>query len=103
MQSWYDDPSRDELNVGNARLRDRSCAPAYRTEHILDFDPSRDEAAGAAMNPRMESAEQLREQAAACRRLSVKARTRAGTKALGALGDHFDEQARKLDPSSQRR
>lgn len=55
------------------------------------------------MNPRMESAEQLREQAAACRRLSVKARTRAGTKALGALGDHFDEQARKLDPSSQRR
>jgi hypothetical protein len=45
----------------------------------------------------------LREQAAACRRLSVQARTRQGTRALEALGDHFDEQARKLDPSSQRR
>jgi hypothetical protein len=42
----------------------------------------------------------LREQAAACRRLSVQARTRQGVKALEALGDHFDEQARKLDPSS---
>lgn len=50
-----------------------------------------------------ESAEQLREQAAACRRLAVNARTRAGTRALDALGDHFDDRARRLDPLSQRR
>jgi hypothetical protein len=48
------------------------------------------------------AADGLRGQAAACRRLSGTARTRAGTKALEALGDHFDEQARKLDPSSQK-
>jgi hypothetical protein len=52
---------------------------------------------------RQESAEGLREQAAACRRLSSQARTRQGTKALEALGDHFDEQARQIDPSSQKR
>ncbi|HEU4697052.1 MAG TPA: hypothetical protein VFR92_08820 [Sphingomicrobium sp.] len=50
-----------------------------------------------------EAADSLREQAAACRRLSTKARTRQGTKALEALGDHFDDQARRLDPSSMRR
>jgi len=50
-----------------------------------------------------DTAEGLREQAAACRRLSGQARTRQGTKALEALGDHFDEQARKLDPSTQKR
>lgn len=48
-------------------------------------------------------AEGLRGQAAACRRLSSKARTRAGVKALIELGNHFDEQARKLDPSSMKR
>ena len=45
----------------------------------------------------------MREQAAACRRLAVKARTRAGSKALDHLGDHLDERARKLDPLSLRR
>ena len=50
-----------------------------------------------------DSADSLREQAAACRRLAASARTRAGTTSLGALADHFDEQARKLDPSSMRR
>ena len=50
-----------------------------------------------------DSADSLREQAAACRRLAASARTRAGTSSLGALADHFDEQARKLDPSSMRR
>ena len=57
-------------------------------------------------DPRAEqvaSAEGLREQAAACRRLAANARTRAGRTSIEALGDHFDEQARKLDPSSQRR
>lgn len=57
--------------------------------------PTRDE--------RRISAEGLREQAAACRRLAGNARTRAGGKALDNLGDHFDESARKMDPSSQRR
>jgi hypothetical protein len=52
---------------------------------------------------RHDGADDLREQAAACRRLAGRARTRAGTKALDALGDHFDDQARRLDPSSQRR
>lgn len=57
-------------------------------------------------DPRAEqsaTAEGLREQAAACRRLAGTARTRAGRTSIEALGDHFDEQARKLDPSSQRR
>jgi hypothetical protein len=45
----------------------------------------------------------LREQAAACRRLANNARTRAGSKALDDLGNHFDERARKMDPSSQRK
>jgi hypothetical protein len=53
--------------------------------------------------PHGDTANSLREQAAACRRLSLKSRTRAGTKALEALGDHFDEQARKLDPMSLKR
>lgn len=53
--------------------------------------------------PNGDNAESLREQAAACRRLSHKSRTRAGSNALVALGDHFDEQARQIDPSSQRR
>lgn len=48
-------------------------------------------------------ADELRGQAAACRRLAVTARTRAGTKALDALGDHFDDRARKLDPNSEAR
>jgi hypothetical protein len=51
---------------------------------------------------RAEEADKLRGQAAACRRLSGTARTRAGTKALEQLGDHFDEQARKLNPSSEK-
>jgi hypothetical protein len=52
---------------------------------------------------RGDTAESLREQAAACRRLAAAARTRAGTTSLFALADHFDDQARKLDPASLRR
>jgi hypothetical protein len=48
-------------------------------------------------------ADGLREQAAACRRLASKARTRAGKKGLDALGDHFDQQARRIDPFSLKR
>lgn len=52
---------------------------------------------------RGDTADSLREQAAACRRLSLKSRTRAGSNALQALGDHFDEQASRIDPLSARR
>jgi len=52
---------------------------------------------------RRSQADGLRDQAAACRRLAAAARTRSGMTSLEALGDHFDEQARKIDPSSQRR
>jgi hypothetical protein len=45
-----------------------------------------------------DSADSLREQAAACRRLALAAPTRAGNSSLAALADHFDDQARKLDP-----
>jgi hypothetical protein len=54
-------------------------------------------------NGSRDTADSLREQAASCRRLAVRARTRQGTKALDALGDHFDDQARKLDPNSFKR
>lgn len=60
--------------------------------------PSGEEAAA-----RRASADGLREQAASCRRLATAARTRTGMTSLHELADHFDEQARKLDPSSQRR
>jgi len=59
--------------------------------------------AGGAGTRRTQSADELREQAAACRRLANQARTRAGKKGLDALGDHFDDQASKLDWSSKRR
>ena len=52
---------------------------------------------------RSNAADSLREQAASYRRLAAVARTSAGTKSLGELADNIDEQARKLDPSSQRR
>ena len=45
----------------------------------------------------------LREQAASCRRLAAVARTRRGTTSLNQLADHFDDQARKLDPMSLQR
>ena len=61
----------------------------------FDGDPDR--------GPNGKAADGLREQAAACRRLANTARTRAGKKGLDALGDHLDEQARKLDPSSLKR
>jgi hypothetical protein len=71
------------------------------------FDPSflnpQNEPTDDAHAARRVQADGLREQAASCRRLAAAARTRSGTTSLAALGDHFDEQARQLDPSSQRR
>jgi hypothetical protein len=44
-----------------------------------------------------DGAEGLRNQAAACRRLAAQARTKAGTTSLLGVGDHFDEQAQRVD------
>lgn len=58
------------------------------------------------MNPpisREDAADGLREQAASCRRLSKRARTSAGSKALNTIADHFDDDASRIDPRSLRR
>jgi hypothetical protein len=59
------------------------------------------------MTPRFisrgEAAEELREQAASCRRLANRARTEAGTRALTGVADYFDDDARRIDPRSERR
>ena len=64
----------------------------------LDFEQDREPD-----RSRSSVAESLREQAASYRRLAAVARTSAGTKSLGELAETFDERARRLDPSSQRR
>jgi hypothetical protein len=83
--------------------------PLTRPEHMpldrRDFDPRflNPEPAADEGAARRASADSLREQAASCRRLASAARTRSGMTSLQELGDHFDEQAHKIDPSSQRR
>jgi len=52
---------------------------------------------------RGEAAEELREQAASCRRLARRARTNGGSTALSVVADQFDDDARRIDPSSLRR
>jgi len=52
---------------------------------------------------RAETADSLREQAASCRRLAVRARTLGGLRALHAVAEQFDGDARRVDPSSFRR
>jgi hypothetical protein len=52
---------------------------------------------------RAEAAYGLREQAASCRRLAGRARTPSGTTALNAVAEQFDEDARRIDPLSDRR
>lgn len=52
---------------------------------------------------RGEAAEELREQAASCRRLARRARTSSGSTALATVADQFDDDARRIDPSSLRR
>ena len=52
---------------------------------------------------RGEAAEDLREQAASCRRLARRAATPRGSNALAAVADHFDADARRIDPLSERR
>jgi len=52
---------------------------------------------------REEAADELREQAASCRRLASRARTVRGVEALKAVADKFDGDARRIDPRSLRR
>ena len=52
---------------------------------------------------RGEAADELREQAASCRRLARRARTETGSAALSTVADRFDDDARRIDPSSLRR
>jgi hypothetical protein len=52
---------------------------------------------------RAEAANELREQAASCRRLARRARTDGGSSALKTVAEHFDDDARRIDPFSERR
>jgi len=52
---------------------------------------------------RGEAADCLREQAASCRRLANRARTDNGATALHAVAEQFDDDARRIDPLSERR
>jgi hypothetical protein len=52
---------------------------------------------------REEAADDLREQAASCRRLAGKARTEIGAHALEVVADTFDDDARRIDPVSVRK
>jgi hypothetical protein len=52
---------------------------------------------------RGEAAEELREQAASCRQLAGRASTSKGASALVAVANHFDADARRIDPRSERR
>jgi hypothetical protein len=52
---------------------------------------------------RSEAAEELREQAASCRRLACRARTTSGSSALKTVAEHFDDDARRIDSCNERR
>lgn len=52
---------------------------------------------------RSEAADGLHEQAASCRRLAGRARTANGSTALNTVADQFDDDARRIDPLSERR
>ena len=52
---------------------------------------------------RAEAADELREQAASCRSLARRARTNGGSIALARVADQFDDDARRMDPSSLKR
>jgi hypothetical protein len=52
---------------------------------------------------RKDAADELREEAASCRRLAGTARTPRGKTALNAAAETFDDDARRIDPLSLRR
>jgi len=47
---------------------------------------------------RAEAGDDLREQAASCRRLALKARTLSGSEALSTMARQFDADATRIDP-----
>jgi hypothetical protein len=49
---------------------------------------------------RYEAADSLRSQAESCRRLARRARTPRGSSALSCVADQFDDDARRIDPTS---
>ena len=51
---------------------------------------------------RHEAAEGLREQAASCRKLAIRARTNSGSTALKTVAEMFDDDARRIDPTTSR-
>ena len=51
---------------------------------------------------RHEAAVGLREQAACCRKLAVRARTDSGSTALKTVADLFDDDARRIDPTTSK-
>lgn len=55
------------------------------------------------MMERGEAAEQLREQAASCRRLAKRAGNTSGLSALTTVTEQFDDDAHRIDPTSYRR
>ena len=52
---------------------------------------------------RHEAAECLREQAASCRNLAQRARTASGCSALTTVAEQFDDDARRIDPTTFKR
>lgn len=52
---------------------------------------------------RAEAADELREQAASCRKLANRARTPGGSTALNSVAEQFDTDARRIDPLSEKR
>jgi hypothetical protein len=52
---------------------------------------------------REEAADQLRAEAASCRRLAGRARTEKGFWALTTFANQFDSNASRIDPLSERR
>jgi hypothetical protein len=52
---------------------------------------------------RGEAADELREQAATCRQLATRASSLQGSRALVAVANYFDSDARRIDPRSEPR
>ncbi len=52
---------------------------------------------------RREAANELREQAASCRKLALRARTASGSTALVTVAEQFDDDARRIDPTTFKR
>ncbi len=50
------------------------------------------------MRSRADSADALREQAASCRRLALRARTLSGSEALRTVAHQFDSDAARMEP-----